>query len=512
MSEKKFKLAFENSDIKKLKTFGRATKGPGDTLRVRRKVLSTHLLIDYVEKSFLTNRAVCDVLVLLLLNEYDLNEVVADIVERDGVDLLEYVLAVETDLVLDADRLIRLTLKRGRVTMAKMIWEYNHDCEYEDIKKILKNYEFVYNKHDNTIDSLILAFQNRKKKHLNKIMNWINLDFWNNFFIKYVIECWDFRFDIDFDMNIFTKNILCRDEIDPGVDDNYSLRFALRVHNCYAVNELLKHPLVSANNITEIFILYAINENWVYAIEKILRTSESLLYFLTPDAVKLMIYKNNYILYLVLKLNIINKTVLSEPKYSDYFDIMSFLRKLNDNDKEIEDNLNEIVIDNVSKPYVLQADPTEKIRLALKTNDIDLAKSIKNYPLSICAKKLIYNLVLYDTENNEVYKYIWDNKLKQYDPCELILASISPTDYTGNITYDCNDSNIFDDIFDAFCDDARLCIDDFEKIYKKCESEKYENELENIQNHIEVTFSKKKYKKFCAKRVNGWSDSSSESD
>jgi len=69
----------------------------------------------------------------------------------------------------------------------------------------------------------------------------------------------------------------------------------------------------------------------------------------------------------------------------------------------------------VEKPYALQLDPIQICKLAFKHNDIDLAKSIINYPISIKPEYLLKYLVKYDINfsnddsDESVCDYIWRN-------------------------------------------------------------------------------------------------------
>src|SRR5208282_4620416 len=106
MSLKKFKKAYNNSDIKTLRKY---INGP-------KIIESTRKFITYVEKSFWTNRNIYDVLVLILFNQYNLNRAVKIIIDTDNVDLLENILSNDVGIELD-ENLILLTVPKGRVSM-----------------------------------------------------------------------------------------------------------------------------------------------------------------------------------------------------------------------------------------------------------------------------------------------------------------------------------------------------------------------------------------------------------
>src|SRR5271165_6145666 len=110
-----FKKAYRNADIDQLKKY---IKRPAE--------LSIKKFMNITEKSFIANPEVYNVLVLILLNQYDLNEVTIDLINRDNIDLMESIFSYNTELVLDHEKLIPLTVPTGRVSMAKMIYEYNH--------------------------------------------------------------------------------------------------------------------------------------------------------------------------------------------------------------------------------------------------------------------------------------------------------------------------------------------------------------------------------------------------
>lgn len=55
----------------------------------------------YLEESFITNREVYNILILILFNQYDLNRIISDVIDRDNVDLLENILSNDVDVELD---------------------------------------------------------------------------------------------------------------------------------------------------------------------------------------------------------------------------------------------------------------------------------------------------------------------------------------------------------------------------------------------------------------------------
>ena len=81
----------------------------------------------------------------------------------------------------------------------------------------------------------------------------------------------------------------------------------------------------------------------------------------------------------------------------------------------------------------------------MKDNDINLAKSIKNYPLSIKIGQLFEHLSYSKFGNNDdvdVHAYIWNNVVKEYDPNRLLME-VSPR---GKKMID----NVFE-LIDHFC-------------------------------------------------------------
>lgn len=78
MSVDKFKKAYNDADIKQLRKYITCPK-----------FISTDKFMNYVETSFTTNIKICDVLVLILLNQYDLNSVTINL-----IDILNYLIYV----------------------------------------------------------------------------------------------------------------------------------------------------------------------------------------------------------------------------------------------------------------------------------------------------------------------------------------------------------------------------------------------------------------------------------
>ena len=58
-------------------------------------------------------------------------------------------------------------------------------------------------------------------------------------------------------------------------------------------------------------------------------------------------------------------------------------------------------------------------------------------------------------------------------------------------------------------DDPILDLYDFGKIYEKCESINYYEEMDYVKEHIKSTYSVKKYKKFCMEHIGEWSGNNS---
>jgi hypothetical protein len=228
----------------------------------------------YTQISFTTNREVYNILVLIIFNQYDLTRVISDIIDRDDVDLLEDILSNDYDVKLD-EELILKTVPKGRVTMAKAIYEYIYDVKknsYPVITNLVKHYKFVYNKDENSIDSFVLALRRGKYEHIEKIIPYINPGFWNSFAIKYICE-YNIINRIH-EINIAQKLLSCP-QIDPGIDDNYPLKAVINRHHYSMANELLKHPLVNIDYITVGFCEYLIENNKLCVAEKILRLGDN---------------------------------------------------------------------------------------------------------------------------------------------------------------------------------------------------------------------------------------------
>ena len=460
MSLESFKKSYNNSDIPQLRKF---IKKP--------KVLSTHKFMTYVEKSFTTNRAVYDILILILFNKYDLDKIAVDMIDRDNVDLMENIFtSFTTDLVLDYERLIPLTVPRGRVSMAKMIYEYNHGNEdsYEVVNRLLRRYEFVYDENKNSIDSLVLALCKRNDDHAKLIIPYINPNFWDDFAIKYATQ---------YNSSIL-KILLSHNMVDPGVDDNFPLKIA--IENCYRIaNELLKHPLVAVNNINLSFIEYLIEYNCLCVAERLLRCENNniIRLFKKPEIINAMIEYHNDITYLAIKLGIFNKKKLLNISNS-------YLANF-----KIDDTY-------VIKPYDQNLDPVQIYKKAIEYDDIDQVKSIRNYPISITPYFLLHYLVKYgqicDTDS---YKYVWNNILKKYNPTILLITAAQPYKY--------DPADLFKEIFKIVKDNPIL---DYEEVYLECDCDNHYYEKEFMEKKIKENYNTKEYKKFYRKYIEEWSD------
>lgn len=420
MSTKKFTDAYKKSDIKELRKYIK-----------RDPVLSTHNFMTRVEQSFMENRDVYDVLILILHNKYDLNKVVKDIIDRDNIDLLENILSSAHGIL--EESLISHTVPKGRISMAKLMYEYIHDksnsvnnfeseSESESeidigghklnmkmnlesglfVATLLVDYDFVYNKNEKSIDSFVIAFSNGLFEEAGKIMPYIDPSVWNNFAIKFIAAA---------DNLYIVKKLLQHNLVDPGVDDNCPFRISLRGDSYEVANELLKHPSVRVDNAIDLdFIIYLIENNCVCSMEKILNSKIPVISycFLLPEISDLLLKVNNNVTYLVInmqKITITNRKIKSNLKY--YKPSKPY----------------------VEKPYELKLDPSQIIKQAIKQNDMELAKSIRNYPISIGTFELMCYLMTYKNNNNiddmdeSVCDYIWENVLHQYDPNKLLLTA-----------------------------------------------------------------------------------------
>jgi hypothetical protein len=119
-------------------------------------------------------------------------------------------------------------------------------------------------------------------------------------------------------------------------------------------------------------------------------------------------------------------------------------------------------------------DPHQIFKLALKSDDIDLAKSIKNYPVAL-ELSLLYYLGKYDA--NSVSDYIYNNIIITYDPT-YILKHIS-----SHKTFKKIFKIIIDNDLDFNC----------EKIYRS----QYDDDIKNeILDYMYDTYSVTDYEKF----------------
>jgi hypothetical protein len=442
-----FKKAYKNNDVKALRRYIKSDR-----------ILSTHKFMTYVEKSFSINRDVYDVLVLILFNKYDFNKAIANLIKRDNVDLLEDIL--NTDIPkqnkpkLDKD-LIYDTVPNGRISMAKAIYEYIYGLSdtYSIILKLLTNYnfKFVSDENDNTIDSFILALKAQEYEDVIRIIPYINLGIWDSFIVKFVVDYGN----ID-----ILRQILCDNTIDPGVDDNLAFKTAVYGGWNDMANELLKHPLVSITYIDHDFMCYVIEKNLLCVAKKILQEYdiEKIKYFKKYE--RELLRGNNDVTYLAIKLGIITGLHIDQ-RYLEKF--------------EMDDHY-------IAVPYEFNLDPRQICELAFEEDDIDLAKKITNYSISIKLKTVLKLLKKY--KNTDVYNYILNNKLKQYDPTDLIICAIYNIDTKS-------DKKLFEFVFNLAKDTPNI---DYESLYKRFS---YMSARKYILKEIELKYSDKNYKKFC---------------
>lgn len=390
-----FEKAYANSDLVRLRKYIKLDK-----------ILSTKKFMNYVEESFKINREVYDILVLVLLNQYDLNEVVIDIIVRDNIDLMESIFSYNTDLVLDYEKLIPLAVPKGRISMAKMIYEYNHGNEdsYDIVIMLLEKYEFIINKNEKSIDSFVVALYNGCDSRVKKTLPYINPDFWDNFSIKIAMR--------EYGVNRSNiKKLLLHSAVDPGVDNNYQLKNAIKKGNYYKANELLKHPLVAIDNINRNFIMYLIKNNCLCVSERILRSNNDvIIIFKEMPIIDLLIECHNDVTYIAIKLGI--------------FDVVQLINFYPEQKRKIKKYLRNFEMDDmyVCKPYEFNLESHQIFEEAIEYDDMDLAKSICNYPISIGIDRLFDHLKYskFGCKTKSVSSYIWNEILKEYDPNKIV--------------------------------------------------------------------------------------------
>lgn len=479
MSLKKFKKAYNNSNIEALRKF---ISYP--------KVLSTDSFMTYVEKSFCTNRDTYDVLVLILFNKYDLTECIANIIETDNTDLLENILSKDINVELDEKLILRTAIK-GRVSMAKAIHGYINGVtdSYIVITNLLSDYRFAYNKSENSIDSFVMALAKENYKHANRIIPYINPNFWDDFAIKYAVKKKSLS---------VVKNLLLHNMVDPSADDELSLRIAIENESYDIANELLKHPLVRVNKINEEFIEELVYNNWLCVAEKIFnyRNDNVMAFFKDSNIDNQLVFSCNDITFLAAKMGITNS---KDPFYKYW------CTRSHENRQYLRDyKLNKPY---QNKPYALQLDPLQICKLAFKHNDIDLAKSITNYPISINSNELLKYLVKYDIDisdddtNESVCEYIWNNILERYDPNDLINNSRSRGIET------------IDKILNIINNDPRL---NYKRVYDTCQRFQYVKRCNNryvktiMWQKLKDTYSINQYRIFLEEETGVYLDDLSE--
>jgi hypothetical protein len=453
MSKEDFRQAYENSDIKKLKKY---VDGP--------KVLSTKELIKNLAEC-LAKPKLFNVILQILFAQDNLNKIVSHIIKIDHIDLLDRVLSYDDSLELD-EKLILKTLPRGRVTMAKMIYEYIHGSG-DDLKivcRLLKKYTFVYNPEENTIDSFVLALYLRENNDAIIALNHIGPNFWNDWAIR-ACGVWS---------NVeIAKRLLGHPMVDPGVDNNFCLKQAFKRGDYHMANELLKHPLVAVKGINLEFVCFVINHNCVCVAERMLRSGDNFIvsFFKERPAINSMISSCNDVTCLAIKLGIINLGEVLEVKLNK--------------EKAIKNHLKNVKLDDpyVMKSYEDNLDPLQIYQIALESDDMDLAKSIKSYPISISPHFLFS--CLYGREDCEIYNYIWNTKIKEYDP--IYFFGAGPIWRLG-----LSDSEM-DKLFNIFKDDPRF---DYESI---CGSYQFKLCKSIMRELVKRNCNKKEYKAFCKK-------------
>jgi hypothetical protein len=266
----------------------------------------------------------------------------------------------------------------------------------------LSRYNFVYNKNknENSIDSFVISLWKGYDNNYSKnIISYINPNFWDNFAIKYASSNGQLS---------IVKRLLLHDMVEPGADNNKSLRVAIVHHHYRIANELLKHPLVIVDHITSQFVNDLISSNWLCVSEKILRLGNNNIIdiFKRSSVIDLIIFYHNDVTYLAIKLGILSVDKLINHYPEKKITIKKYLAKFKLDDEYVH------------KPYEFNLDPENIFKIAIKSDDIDLAKSIKNYSISIGNSCLLNYLGGngYEPISNTVSEYIYDYVITTYDP------------------------------------------------------------------------------------------------
>jgi hypothetical protein len=136
----------------------------------------------------------------------------------------------------------------------------------------------------------------------------------------------------------------------------------------------------------------------------------------------------------------------------------------------------------VNLPYEFNLDPKQICKLAFEEDDIDLAKKIKNYSISIRLNTIVKLLKKY--KKTGVYNYVLNNKIKQYNPTDLILR-------TYCLFYKESEKKLFKRIFNLVKNDPKM---DYKSIYKRFG---YNPTMIYMLEVIKEDYGEKNYKKFC---------------
>jgi hypothetical protein len=466
MSLEEFKQAYDTSNITVLKKY---IKNP--------KILSVKQIVKYASSSFLVQPKVFDIIIQILFTHYEINKVIPIITGLGNNALLEYLLNYDDSLKLN-ENLIDDAVSEGQIYMAKIIYEYIYEEDEDDlhiISKLFQTYYWPYNPEENSIDSFILAMCYQNYQHAIEIVDHVVPNFWNDFPIRYCVTYFT-RYT-----SLLFEKLLAHDAVDPGANNNYALKTAIKRNNRYVALELLKHPLVQIENINSELVCGIIEKYQVCVAERLLRSEDNniISLFKQPHIIDMMIMTHNIVTYLAIKL--------------DIFPVELLLETYPDEKSQIKKNLRKIIIEEpyTLKPYKLNLDPMDLLYIAYETEDLDTAKQIKDYSLTV--EPMLFLSLLNHYSDTKIGNYMWKNIIKEYDPncllfCQIILQHEHPEE-TEVIK-----------LFDIIKDDPKL---DCENIYAK--SRMLHDETlwaictVTMQELIKKKNSTKDYEKFCLK-------------
>jgi len=274
-----------------------------------------------VKDDLLTYTALID----LLMSSHSADSVIKFLINKNDCESLAYISNMGGEF---SRELCEDTAENGQLTA--LISMIGSDNSYVHIKEILIKYDFGCNL-NYPQDSFIIALHKHDLDKTKKILkNHPKIaNTFDNFAIKYVCEHRDLQ---------IVKLLLACDNVDPSVENNFPIKIAKAYQHYPIVLELLKHPLVSINEIDLEAVKRVIKEDHVCIAERMFNEEPEHMwtFFKKKNIIRMTLEQNNNVTSLAIKVGMITEIPYGMNLESDVEKkVKKQIRKYKSRDEEV---------------------------------------------------------------------------------------------------------------------------------------------------------------------------------